>query len=181
MFKKEVIMRANMKIILLIPVMVIMLLVSLPMIANAHVLKETSARITLRDGQVEVRIFTDMKRWKTRLQSNQAWLLGDIKQVMPLGLTTKETKDFVARLLNEEVSMTLNNQSVLLTLQTVSVPQNTTDHHEYTELVLTAKHAFSLVEQVNIRFPKSLGAVHASFVKPKYQLVTAGSTALVSF
>ena len=97
MFKKQVIMRANMKIILLIPVMVIMLLVSLLMIANAHVLKETSARIILRDGQVEVRIFTDMKRWKTRLQSNQAWLLGDIKQVMPLGLTTKETKDFVAR------------------------------------------------------------------------------------
>jgi hypothetical protein len=166
---------------LLLALMVVLILATLPMTANGHVLKETSARITLRDGQVEVRILTDMKRWQTRLQNNQAWLIGDIQQIMPLGLTTKETNEFVAKLLNEETSLTMNNQSVPLTLETISDPQNGTEHHEYTELVLTAKHAFSLVEQINIRFPKSLGAVHASFVKPKYQLVIAGNSAQVSF
>lgn len=166
---------------LVLTLILVMLLVTLPMSANAHVLKETSARITLRDGQVEVRILTDFKRWKASLQNNQAWLLGDIKKIMPLGLTTKETKGFVSKLLNEETSLMMNNQAIALTLKTISVPQNSAEHHEYTELVLTAKHAFSSVEQVNIQFPKSLGAVHASFVKPKYQLVTAGSSAQVSF
>ncbi|KGJ93978.1 hypothetical protein [Colwellia psychrerythraea] len=179
--KTKVKSEANMSLALMLVIMVVMILTTLPITANAHVLKETSARITLRDGQVEVRIFTDFKGWQTRLQNNQAWLLGDIKQIMPLGLTTKGTKDFVARLLNEETSLMINNQLFPLTLQTISVPPNSTDHHGYTELVLTAKHAFSLVEQVTILFPKSLGAVHASFVKPKYQLVTAGSTAQVSF
>lgn len=171
----------NMSMALLVAITIAMILATLPMTANAHALKETSARITLRDGQVEVRIFTDFNRWQTRLQSNQAWLLGDIKQIMPLGLTTKETKDFLSKLLNGETTLMMNNESVPLTLKRISVPQNSTDHHEYTELVLTAKHTFSLVEQVNIRFPKSLGAVHASFVKPKYQLVTAGSSAQVLF
>jgi hypothetical protein len=166
---------------LLLGVMVVMIMATLPITANAHVLKETSARITLRDGQVEVRILTDLQRWQRHLRNNQAWLLGDIKQIMPLGLTTKETKTFVAKLLNEETILTMNNQSIPLTLHTISTPQNNTEHHEYTELVLTAKHAITLVGQVNIRFPKSLGAVHASFVKPKYQLVTAGNSAQVTF
>jgi hypothetical protein len=166
---------------LLLAIMVVMIMATLPITAKAHVLKETSARITLRDGQVEVRILTDFQRWQTNLQNNQAWLLGDIKQIMPLGLTTKETKAFVAKLLNEETILTMNNQSIPLTLNTISVLKNSTEHHEYTELVLTAEHAFALVGKVNIRFPKSLGAVHASFVKPKYQLVTAGDSAQVTF
>jgi len=189
MFKKEMTMNTNttvnietnMRLGMLIAIIVVMLLTILPITANGHSLKETSARITLRDGQVEVRVLTDFKRWKTRLQSNKAWLLGDVKQIMPLGLTVKETNKFVAKLLSEETLLMINNQSVPLTLNIISVPQKSTEHHEYTELILTAEHTFLSVEQINIRFSKSLGAVHASFVKPKYQLVTAGSSANVSF
>lgn len=172
---------AKISMTLLRAIIVFIIIAILPIAANAHALKETSARIILRDGQVEVRILTDFKRWQTHLQNNQAWLLGDIKQIMPFGLTTKETKVFVAKLLNEEMILTMHNQSIPLTLNTISVPKNNTEHHEYTELVLTAKHAFVLVGKVNIRFPKSLGAVHASFVKPKYQLVQVGDSAQVSF
>ncbi|MCW8833940.1 MAG: hypothetical protein OQK09_03850 [Colwellia sp.] len=164
---------------LLSPVLV--LLLALPMSVSAHVLKETSARVTLRDGQVEVRLWVDMQRWKTRLQDNQAWLLGDIQQVMPSGLTPKETNLFIKNLLNKEVSLTLNNQAVSLKLLTTPNTKTVTNHHDYTELVFSSNHPFSLVEQLNIHFPKSLGAVHASFVKPKYQMLAAGSNTTISF
>jgi len=161
--------------------LVSMLLATISMTTSAHTLKETSARISLRDGQVEVRLWLGMNRWKSHLQDSQAWLLGDNQQVMPLGLTPKETKLYVESVLHKQISLTLNNQSVSLQLMTLSAPKNSTEHHDYTELVLTGKHKQSSVEQLNIAFPKSLGAVHVSFVKPKYQLVSAGDSVQVSF
>jgi len=158
----------------------------LPNIANAHALKENSARVTLRDGQIEVRVWVDMGRWQTQLQDNQAWLLGDIQQIMPAGLTTKETKVFFEKVINEETSLTLNNQRLPLKLLTISHAKasqltSTAEHHTYSEILLSTKHTMPVAKQLNIRFPKSLGAVHASFVKPKYQMVAAGNTAQVSF
>lgn len=162
-----------------------MLLAILPITANAHALQENSARIILRDGQVEVRILVDISRWRTRLQNSQAWLFGDIKRVMPANLTASETSEFLDHLLNEEIKLMLNNKKVALTLLTTSsmpsIANKTIKHHEYTELVLSAKHTHSLVKQLNIRFPKSLGAVHTSFSKPQYQLVAAGNNVQVSF
>ncbi len=159
----------------------LMLIFIMPLTASAHALKESSARVTLRDGQVEVRLWIDMNRWQTRLQDHQTWLLGDIKHIMPHGLSAKETQMFFASLLHKESSLILNNQAVSLKLLTISQAKNSADHHEYSELVLSAKHTLATVEQLNIRFPKSLGAVHASFVKPKYQMINAGSNAQVSF
>ncbi len=158
-----------------------LLILALPLAASAHALKETNARVTLRDGQVEVRLWVDTNRWKAHLQNNQAWLLGDIRQVMPLEVTTKETNDFFENVLNEETSLVLNNKAVSLKLLSISDAKNTARHHDYSEFVLSAKHSLPIVDQLNIRFPKSLGAVHASFVKPKYQMVAAGNNAQVSF
>lgn len=160
---------------------IFLLLSSLSLIAHAHSLKETSARITLRDGQVEVRLYLDMNRWQSRLQDNQAWLVGDISTVMPVGLTPKQAKSFIENVLLKESSLMINNQAIPLTLQVISATKNINNHHDYTEVVLTAKHTFSVVEHLNIGFPKSLGAVHASFVKPQYKLVSAGKSAQISF
>ena len=157
------------------------LLIFFPILAAAHGTNETSARITLRDGQVEVRIWLDMSRWHKRLQDNQAWLLGDIRQVMPAELTPTQTRAFVKNVLTDETSLTVNNQSVALILLTISEPKGNAKNRGYTEVVLSSKHQRSLVENVEIVFPISLGTVHASFVKPKYQMVAAGTKAQVSF
>ena len=45
---------------------------------SAHVLNETSAQVILRDGQVEVRLITDIDHLVSVLQNEQAWLMGDI-------------------------------------------------------------------------------------------------------
>lgn len=57
--------------------------------AVSHELKATSARITLRDGQVEIRIITNIIAWQKKLQDNQAWLMGDIDHIMPANLNAK--------------------------------------------------------------------------------------------
>jgi len=161
--------------------MAFILFVILPVVASAHELKDTSARITLRDGQVEVRIWVDMSRWKIRFRDNQAWLLGDISQPMPAALTAEQTKAFVIKVLNEDTVLTLNKQTVALTLLAISEPKSSVKHKEHTEFVFISKHQHSRVEQIDIRFPKSLGSIHASFVKPKYKMLAAGSTAQVFF
>ena len=122
----------------------------LPSIVNAHALKENSARVTLRDGQIEVRVWVDMDRWQARLQDNQAWLLGDIQQVMPAGLTPKETKVFFEKVINEGTSLTLNNQRLPLKLLTISPEKasqrtNSAEHHTYSEILL------SLGQQISIK------------------------------
>ena len=158
----------------------LLLVIALPVTANAHALKETTARITLRDGQAEVRVRLDITRWQTKLQNNQAWLLGDIQQVMPLDITAKEKKIFIENILTSETLLILNNQKVPLTLLSISAPKNSQDHHDYSELILSSSHNIAVIEKLKIRFPKSLGAVHSSVVKPKYQLIPAGQSAEIS-
>lgn len=160
---------------------IFMLLAIFSLATSAHTLEETTARISLRDGQVEVRIWVDMNNWQGRLQDTKAWLLGDSQQVMPLGLTSVKRKAYIKKILHEQILLTLNEQPISLELLDISEPKNKTKHHEYTELILSSKHNFSTVEKLKINFPKSLGAVYASFVKPKYKMIVAGSSAKVSF
>jgi len=62
--------------------------------AKAHTLEETSAQVILRDGQVEVRVLTDLPHLILALQNNQAWLMGDINEVMPTDLSADQQVDF---------------------------------------------------------------------------------------
>lgn len=156
------------------------LLATFPMLTSAHELKETSARITLRDGQVEVRITTDIKRWQTRLQDNRAWLLGDIEQVMPQGLSQQKHSAFLQKVMQNKTAISINNKPI--TFDSVSITKPTEKNHgHFGEIVLTAKHSNSSVDNFNIQFPKSLGAVHASFVKPQYKMIPPGNSTQVSF
>ncbi len=160
------------------------LLVTFPMAASAHELKETSARITLRDGQVEVRISTNLDNWKTRLQDNKAWLMGDIDQVLPKGLSQQEYSALLKQVLQNKTIIRINNQPIAfdgIAITTETGKGNKKSHQHDGEIVLTAKHSNSNVDNLNIQFPKSLGPVHASFVKPQYKMIKAGSSAQVSF
>ncbi len=159
----------------------LIVLVTLPLTVSAHTLKETNARITLRDGQVEVRLWVDMHRWQKNLQDNQAWLLGDINQVMPATLTAKEINTYIKKVLSKETLITLNNQKVPLVVVSILPDKKTAKQHEYSELILSSKHSIAQVKTLNMRFPKSLGAVHTSVVKPKYKMVAAGAKAKILF
>jgi len=145
--------------------------------ASAHELKETSARITLRDGQVEIKLATDLNHWQIFFQDNKAWLMGDINQVMPSNLNPQQNKVFLIDVLKKNTILTINGMQVALDVVSIS----TINEQHYAEIVLSGKHTNSKVNLLNIRFPKSLGAVHASFVKPQYKMITPGSSAQISF
>jgi len=147
--------------------------------ATAHALKETSAYITLREGQIEIRLSTDIKRWQTLLQENEAWLMGDIDQVMPADLNPKQNQAFLIKLLQEKTVISVNNKQVVF--NAVSIPDSAVQHGRYAEIILSGKHTNTTVDQLSIQFPKSLGAIHASIVQPKYKMMTAGSSAQISF
>jgi len=161
--------------------MAFILLATMPLVAGAHALKETTARITLREGQVEVRLWVDMNHWKARLQDNQLWLLGDIRQVMPAGLDSTEIQTFVENVAINEIVLTLNNQTKPLEFLVVPNNPKNAQHNNYAELVFSSKHTLPVVDQIDIRFPKSLGTVHASFVRPKYQTLEDGKMERVRF
>ncbi|MCZ2720104.1 hypothetical protein O1D97_00225 [Marinomonas sp. 15G1-11] len=142
---------------------------------QAHTLEETSAQVILRDGQVEVRVLTDMDHLILTLQNDQAWLMGDIDAVMPDGLTHDQQEVFIKNALKATFSLFVNRQS--LPFERVAVA----NHGHDTEIVFQARHAFAKVTDITISFPKSLGSVHASFVKPQYRILSADDTATIIF
>lgn len=144
---------------------------------SAHVLNETTAQVTLRDGQVEVRVTTGIDHLVSALQSDQAWLLGDIDAVMPDDLSTSEQEAFIKKALQQKTRLTVNQQVVRF--ERVSLTKNALTHSS--EIVFQARHTFPEVTALSIAFHKILGPVHASFVKPQYKLLSAGESANVAF
>ncbi len=147
---------------------------------HAHALKENNARIILRDGQVEVRIMVDTHRWQLKLKDQQAWLMGDTEQVMKKDLPYPQKKQFLQKLLTTHTQLKLNGQEVKLKL--TSFPKNLSQPHGgFVELALSGHHKQVHAKKIDLSFPKSLGAIHASFVQPEYKLIAAGKSAAVSF
>ncbi|WP_206705458.1 hypothetical protein [Marinomonas colpomeniae] len=144
---------------------------------KAHMLNETSAQVILRDGQVEISIITDMVHLVATLQDNQAWLMGDISEVMPEGLSADQQELFIKKAFEEAVYVSVNQKK--LTFERVVFKK--TNHGHSTEIVLQARHSFANVTDVTASFPKSLGTVHASFVRPQYKVLNAGDDAHVVF
>lgn len=144
---------------------------------SAHVLNETTAQVILRDGQIEVRVTTGIDHLVSALQSDQAWLLGDIDAVMPSDLSASEQEAFIKKALQQKTRLTVNQQVVRF--ERVSLTKNVLTHSR--EIVFQARHTFSEVTALSIAFHKILGPVHASFVKPQYKLLSAGESANVAF
>ncbi|MBQ4862769.1 hypothetical protein J8L98_13820 [Pseudoalteromonas sp. MMG013] len=148
---------------------------------TAHELHETNARVTLRDGHLEIRIWVDVARWTAKLQNSEAWLLGDIERIMPLKLNKKQQDTFLGEIITSQTSLILNNQAVTLKPVSISYPKTAPSHPKFKEFIVSAEHSLSSIHLLNIRFPKSLGVVHTNFIKPKYQMVPAGQNTQISF
>ena len=145
---------------------------------SAHVLKNTTAQVILRDGQVEVKVLTNAEHLISALQSEQAWLMGDIDKLMPTNLSAEQQEEFVKNALKQKTSLRVNQQVIVFERVVFTTSNN--EAHDL-EIVFQAKHSFATVDEFAISFPKSLGAVHASFVKPQYKLLGAGDTAKIKF
>lgn len=145
---------------------------------SAHVLKNTTAQVILRDGQVEVKVLTNAEHLISALQSEQAWLMGDIDKLMPTNLSAEQLEEFVKNALKQKTSLRVNQQVIVFERVVFTTSNN--EAHDL-EIVFQAKHSFTTVDELAISFPKSLGAVHASFVKPQYKLLGAGDTAKIKF
>ena len=153
---------------------------------NAHELTATNAQVILRDGQIEVRIITDIDHLITNLQSEQAWLMGDIDSVMAANLNTQAQEDFIKTALKQKLVLKVNNQ--LLAIERVSFTHafktHTDEHHAISksrEIVFFTQHAINQVTELAISFHQSLGPIHLSVVKPQYKLLKAGQSAQVAF
>lgn len=145
---------------------------------SAHVLKNTTAQVILRDGQVEVKVLTNAEHLISALQNEQAWLMGDIDKLMPTNLSAEQQEEFVKNALKQKTSLRVNQQVIVFERVVFTTSNN--EAHDL-EIVFQAKHTFTTVDELAISFPKSLGAVHASFVKPQYKLLGAGDTAKIKF
>jgi len=145
---------------------------------SAHVLKNTTAQVILRDGQVEVKVLTNAEHLISALHSEQAWLMGDIDKLMPTNLSAEQQEEFVKNALKQKTSLRVNQQVIVF--ERVAFTTSNNEAHDL-EIVFQAKHTFTTVDELAISFPKSLGAVHASFVKPQYKLLGAGDTAKIKF
>jgi len=154
------------------------ILTSMSAQVSAHVLKNTTAQVILRDGQVEVKVLTNAEHLISALQSEQAWLMGDIDKLMPTNLSAEQQEEFAKNALKQKTSLRVNQQVIVFERVTFTTSNN--EAHDL-EIVFQAKHTFTTVDELAISFPKSLGAVHASFVKPQYKLLGAGDTAKIKF
>ncbi len=155
------------------------ILTSMSAQVSAHVLKNTTAQVILRDGQVEVKVLTNAEHLISALQSEQAWLMGDIDKLMPTNLSAEQQEEFAKNALKQKTSLRVNQQ-VIVFERVAFTSSNNNEAHDL-EIVFQAKHTFTTVDDLAISFPKSLGAVHASFVKPQYKLLGAGDTAKIKF
>ena len=147
-------------------------------LADSHELKQTTARIILRDGQVEMQLSVDMGAWLETLSDEQSWLLGDIDYLYHEPMSEAETDDFVKQVIEQGTRVSLNGQPMTLSLvQQRDVGDNL---HDRTLIVLQGQHSLTHVQQLDVSFPKSLGSVYISVARPHYEMVPGGQTAQVS-
>lgn len=148
--------------------------------ALAHSIKQTTARVTLRDGQVEVRIHTNVKAWAIKSQDNQAWLLGEIDNILPKNATNKETVDFLKSQITKSTYIEIMGEK--LSLQLAEFPAVISDSHDSnTDIILTTQHKHSHVNSITMQFPKSLGSVYTTVVKPQYRIIPVGEKNTIQF
>jgi len=144
---------------------------------HAHMLGETTAQVILRDGQIEIKVITDIDHLTSALKNNQAWLLGDIDAVMPNNLSINEQSTFIKNALASQMNVVVNKQ--ILEIKHVALQRD--KNAAKGEITFQVKHEFLKVSELSVTFHKSLGAVHISFSKPQYKLLSAGKSAHVTF
>ena len=78
----------------------------------AHELKATTAQVVVREGHVEVRVYTNTTHLISALQNEHAWLMGDIDELMPENLTADALKSYIKKALSEKIELYINAQPI---------------------------------------------------------------------
>lgn len=160
--------------------LIMMSVLSQANIAMAHSIDSNKARLTLRDGQAELRLHIDMQHWFQALQDPAAWMLGDTNAVMAPNLTATQQQAFIKDLVESNTVLHLNKAVIALQLKSLHTLTHPTGQ---AELVLEGLHHNKglEIEQVSLTLPPSLGAIHLNVVRPQYRMLAAGKTALITF
>lgn len=137
----------------------------------AHQMKQHTSQITIRDGQVEVLLHLDSHKWLAKLADHQSWLLGDTEAVIDASLVPKEKANRLEKLLKKEMSLAINGKDVMLSFDKLTYY----DSLLHLRVMASANTAVSSasVSQVAVKYPKSLGAVYTSVIKPQFKMVSA--------
>lgn len=137
----------------------------------AHELTETTARVVLREGQVELTLGIDWERWEAQHRNPQAWLMGDIDELLSPEATAEEVKQKLLGTLQREMQLLLDQVPVQLQLrETIPNP-----HGHQVQLVLEGPASASPMKQVQLQLPVSLGPVHFQLLRPIYRYGKAGT------
>lgn len=148
-------------------------------ISHAHALKETTATITVRSGQIDVLVNTDFSHWLSVLHNNEAWLLGDTELVLQDGQSEQVKRKQLQDLVLTHTKIQANG--VLLNCQLnqfpVKLAQLHKGHHSRAYFRLGCVSPHKQLSAVSLVLPKSLGRVYTSLVQPKQQLIGAGKKA----
>ena len=159
-------------------VLVVIVAIKSPSLA-AHELKATTAQVVVREGHVEVRVYTNTAHLISALKNEHAWLMGDIDELMPANLNADALKRYIKKALSEKIALNINAQ--LIPFESVEINHiRDSDVHDL-EVVFQATHALSAVDTLKLSFPSVLGTVHANFVKPSYRLIAPGDEAFITF
>ncbi|MCW8876817.1 MAG: hypothetical protein OQK04_01690 [Kangiellaceae bacterium] len=147
---------------------------------SAHTLKETTARVIVRDGQIEIRIQADINRWVKAFYNNQAWLVGDIDEVLSLKASQSQKLNFLKKQLKSHTKVQVRGKSISLAV--ARFPNRLDSNHgHFAEIVLTGKFHTDSPSKLSVRFPKTLGPVYTSLVKPQYLMLTEGKKGTFQF
>ena len=151
-----------------------------PIESVAHELQQTTARVILRDGQIEIRIVFDATRWQNKLQNPKAWLTHNTEKVMPKGLAADEIVQFLNDLMLQHSKLEVNGKNQPLMLRSATYDRHGSGHHRLSEVILQSDHK-QVVKDVTVTLPKSLGSVLFNYVQPRYQNVAEGQTSYMQF
>ncbi|MDN3612376.1 hypothetical protein ACFFUP_18945 [Vibrio ostreicida] len=144
----------------------------MPTITRGHALEETSARLYVRDQQIELTLSVDVDNWMRQLPDIHLWLLGGA-----------DTPSSERRLMNSTLHSRLSyiiQQGTRLVIdetpaQLIPAPYSPDAQHSHIiEFRFSATHTQASPKAIDIQFPPSLGNVHFSVVQPIYQQIPAG-------
>lgn len=137
----------------------------------AHQMEQHTGQIIIRDGQVEVLLHLDSHKWLAKLADHHSWLLGDTETVIDPSLVPKEKASRLKLLLKKEMSLAINGKNVMLNIDKLTYYDSLL-HLRVTASANTAISSAN-VSQVAVKYPKSLGVVYTSVIKPQFKMVTA--------
>lgn len=167
--------------------LVLVLTLLLPSSAGAHDLDMNTARVSVRDGNVEIHALLDLVAWFEALAD----------QSTPLTLSTIQPDEFAElsaqarRQLVESLHLEIDGERVDLRLREFPsddevleaaarnlVAHQLDDHPHRTRspVILEVAAPSQHPGEIRVRFPDPLGEVLVSFVQPRTQLAATGAT-----